>query len=60
MTGGVAEGKSTVLGYLRDLGYRTASSDDVSRGLFHSDEIQDAHLLILLNRLAHALEKVQI
>lgn len=40
MTGGVAEGKSTVLGYLRDLGYRTASSDDVSRGLFHSDEVQ--------------------
>lgn len=29
-----------MLSYLRELGYRTASGDEVSRGLFHSDDIQ--------------------
>jgi dephospho-CoA kinase len=40
ITGGVAEGKSTVLGYLRDLGYSVESSDRISRKVFESQEIQ--------------------
>lgn len=31
VTGGVSEGKSTVLGYCRDAGYSTASADDFAR-----------------------------
>lgn len=31
ITGGIAEGKSTVLRYLREAGYRVASADDVAR-----------------------------
>jgi dephospho-CoA kinase len=42
VTGGIAEGKSTVAGYLRDLGHRTLSADDVAREVFQSEEVQEA------------------
>lgn len=42
ITGGIAEGKSTVIGYLRSLGRSTASADDVARGLFEQQETQAA------------------
>jgi dephospho-CoA kinase len=38
LTGGIAEGKSTVLGYLREFGLQTASADDAARAVF--DQIQ--------------------
>jgi dephospho-CoA kinase len=41
ITGGVAAGKSTVLGYLRELGYETLSADDCAREVFEQDAIQD-------------------
>ena len=41
ITGGIAEGKSTVLGYMRELGYKTASADDVARSVFESPSVQD-------------------
>lgn len=40
ITGGVAEGKSTVLGYLRDLGYSIESADHIARDVFESEEVQ--------------------
>lgn len=39
ITGGIAEGKSTVLGYLREVGFRTASADDVAREVFHRPDV---------------------
>jgi dephospho-CoA kinase len=41
ITGGIAEGKSTVLGYLRSMGYKTASADEVARTVFESEHVQD-------------------
>jgi len=41
VTGGIAEGKSTVVGYLRDAGYTTASADTVARDVFASSEVQE-------------------
>ena len=41
VTGGIAEGKSTVTGYLRDLGWKTASSDEVARQVFESEIVQE-------------------
>lgn len=49
ITGGIAEGKSTVLGYLRDLGYSTASADEVAREVFTQPAVQaalQAHLRV--------------
>lgn len=40
VTGGIAEGKSTVMAYLRELGYATASADDMAREVFLSSEVQ--------------------
>lgn len=40
ITGGIAEGKSTVLECLREAGYLTASSDEISRELFATDPVQ--------------------
>lgn len=40
VTGGIAEGKSTVVGYLRDQGYKTASGDEVARHVFESMPVQ--------------------
>ncbi len=40
ITGGIAEGKSTVLSYLRDLGYKVASADEVARQVFESEPVQ--------------------
>jgi len=42
ITGGVAEGKSTVLGYCKEAGYRVASADEVAREVFASDPVQSA------------------
>jgi dephospho-CoA kinase len=41
VTGGIAEGKSTVLGYLRDAGYDTISSDTVARELFETADLNE-------------------
>lgn len=41
ITGGIAEGKSTVLGYLAEAGYRTVSADAVAREVFHRPGIQE-------------------
>jgi dephospho-CoA kinase len=42
ITGGIAEGKSTVLGFLRDAGYRTVSADAIGREVFLRDDTQAA------------------
>lgn len=34
VTGGIAEGKSTVMGYLAELGFRTLSADSLARDVF--------------------------
>ena len=47
ITGGIAEGKSTVLGYLRAMGYETASADEVAKEIFAMSEIQSAIGVIL-------------
>lgn len=40
VTGGIAEGKSTVLGYLRDAGHAVVSADVVAREVFASERVQ--------------------
>lgn len=40
ITGGVAEGKSTVAGYIRDLGVPTVSVDDLARDVFEDPTVQ--------------------
>lgn len=40
ITGGLAEGKSTVLGYLRDEGVSVLSADEVARTVFYSEPVQ--------------------
>jgi dephospho-CoA kinase len=39
ITGGIAEGKSTVLGYIRDMGQPVASADEVARQVFADSEV---------------------
>ena len=39
ITGGIAEGKSTILAYVAQRGFKTASADDVGRRLFELPEI---------------------
>lgn len=72
VTGGVSEGKSTVLGYCRDLGYSTASADDFARQIladpsFRADVLQvvglapdasNADLLGEMNRSARSRRTV--
>ena len=41
ITGGIAEGKSTVLGYLREAGYPVLSADEIARTIFETEEIQN-------------------
>lgn len=50
ITGGIAEGKSTVLGYLRDEGFHVASADEIARRVFESDTVQ----LALASLLGHS------
>lgn len=40
VTGGIAEGKSTVMGYLREMGYETASADAMAREVFIDESVQ--------------------
>lgn len=40
ITGGIAEGKSTVLGYLADAGYSVVSADAVARDVYVRDDLQ--------------------
>lgn len=47
ITGGVAEGKSTVLGYLASMGFKTLSADEVARELFVEPDIQKALAFML-------------
>lgn len=42
ITGGIAEGKSTVLRYIAEEGISTCSSDEIARSVFASDEVQAA------------------
>lgn len=39
VTGGIAEGKSTVLAYLAELGFSTLSADAVAAGIFQDPEV---------------------
>lgn len=41
VTGGVGEGKSTVLRYIHELGIATVASDVVARKVFHMPEVQE-------------------
>lgn len=49
VTGGIAEGKSTVLGLIADLGYPTISSDAIAREVFALPDVQEALAGILGN-----------
>lgn len=40
ITGGIAEGKSTVLGYLADMGYKTETADRLAKSVFASEPVQ--------------------
>ena len=40
VTGGVAEGKTTVVGYLRELGLNCLSADDVARSVWDKPDVQ--------------------
>ena len=40
ITGGIAEGKSTVLRYCREAGYKTGSSDEIARQVFQQEDVQ--------------------
>ncbi len=40
ITGGIAEGKSTVLANLHSLGYSTASADEMAREVFAREDVQ--------------------
>ncbi len=51
MTGGIAEGKSTVLGYLASMGFSTLSADSLARELFFEPDVQE-NLAILLGQSA--------
>ncbi|MCX7800416.1 MAG: dephospho-CoA kinase [Fimbriimonadales bacterium] len=42
ITGGVGEGKSTVCGYLRSLGFEVASADEIARSVFDEPGVQAA------------------
>lgn len=48
ISGGIAEGKSTVLGYLARAGYRVASADEAAREVYARPDFQ-AKLAALLN-----------
>ncbi len=40
VTGGIAEGKSTVMGFIREMGYATASADDMAKEIFATSVFQ--------------------
>jgi dephospho-CoA kinase len=42
VTGGIAEGKSTVLSYLREIGAKTASADDMAREAMREPKVREA------------------
>ncbi|MCW5943593.1 MAG: dephospho-CoA kinase [Fimbriimonadaceae bacterium] len=54
ITGGIAQGKSTVLGYLRDAGYATLSADDVARRVYEEAATQDRLAEIVGRRVGRA------
>lgn len=41
ITGGIAEGKTTVLRYLREAGYKVASADSAARSLMSIADIRE-------------------
>jgi dephospho-CoA kinase len=41
LTGGVAEGKTTVASYVREAGFSVVSADEIARGVFLEDAVQD-------------------
>ncbi|HCE01471.1 MAG TPA: dephospho-CoA kinase [Armatimonadetes bacterium] len=47
ITGGICEGKSTVCGYLRELGYAVANADEAAREVFEEEPVQRALALAL-------------
>ena len=40
VTGGIAEGKSTILQSIQEAGFAVASADDIARQVFQSEEVQ--------------------
>lgn len=54
VTGGIAQGKSTVVGYLRDAGYTTLSADDVARRVYEEPATQDRLAEIVGRRVGRA------
>lgn len=56
ITGGIAEGKSTVLAYCREAGYPVCSMDDLARSMFGNRDIQ-AGLAILFRKTAEHLDR---
>jgi dephospho-CoA kinase len=40
VTGGIAEGKSTVLQAIHEAGFETVSADDIARDVLHTAEVQ--------------------
>jgi dephospho-CoA kinase len=47
VTGGIAEGKSTVIGYLAAAGYSVASADAIAKEVFVRSEVQQSLRLLL-------------
>lgn len=41
MTGGVGEGKTTVVRYIQELGISTVSSDVIARAVFRTEQVQE-------------------
>lgn len=54
ITGGIAQGKSSVVGYLRDAGYTTLSADDVARRVYEEPSTQDRLAEIVGRRVGRA------
>lgn len=58
ITGGIAEGKSTVLGILRDAGYSVASADEAARQVLSDPEI--AKVVATAAGLRYPFERIEL
>lgn len=59
VTGGIAEGKSTVMGYLREMGYETASADAIAREVFLDESVQGQLASLLDSRVPVSAEMLR-
>ena len=59
ITGGIAEGKSTVLTYLAEAGYSTASADAAARAVFETEPVQ-AFLTESIGSTEHAVVRERL